>query len=240
MDRICRGLSLDSDKYKPEKTIEDINVYIQEQDKLDRILYSVISNHVFDLSPEKRGTFTTNVEKLLVFALDKENEVDKDTGKIAIKIFDHVQLSVYQIENTERITQDVFGDSIEEAKIDLNTTIKGIEREYVTILGIFAAIVLAFVGGITFTSSVLENIDKPSVFRLVIIADLVGAVLVAVIYMLISLIFTINDKEDKLVSAESYITKFNKALLIIAVITVFAWIANVGGLWHYLISIFLN
>ncbi len=73
----------------------------------------------------------------------------------------------------------------------------GIEREYVTILGIFASIVLAFVGGITFTTSVLQNIDKVSVFRLILTVDVIGAVLVNVIYLLISFILKINDKDKE-------------------------------------------
>ena len=34
---------------------------------------------------------------------------------------------------------------------------ENMQKEYITILGIFAAIVLAFTGGIVFSSSVLEN-----------------------------------------------------------------------------------
>ncbi len=44
------------------------------------------------------------------------------------------------------------------------------QKEYITILGIFAAIVLAFTGGIVFSSSVLENIDKPSIYRISLMA----------------------------------------------------------------------
>ena len=35
------------------------------------------------------------------------------------------------------------------------------QSEYITILGIFASIVLAFTGGMTFSTSVLENISSP-------------------------------------------------------------------------------
>ena len=53
---------------------------------------------------------------------------------------------------------------------------KGMEKEYISILGIFASIVLAFVGGLTFSTSVLANIDKASIYRLVIIACIIGIV----------------------------------------------------------------
>lgn len=50
------------------------------------------------------------------------------------------------------------------------------QKEYITILGIFAAIVLAFTGGIVFSSSVLENIDKPSIYRISLMAFIIGLV----------------------------------------------------------------
>lgn len=62
-----------------------------------------------------------------------------------------MQLATYQ---TEIITE-LLVPKIEEAKIGIHKEISGIEKEYISILGIFASIVLAFVGGITFSSSVL-------------------------------------------------------------------------------------
>ncbi len=44
------------------------------------------------------------------------------------------------------------------------------QKEYISILGIFAAIVLAFTGGIVFSGSVLENIDKSSIYRITLIS----------------------------------------------------------------------
>ena len=40
------------------------------------------------------------------------------------------------------------------------------QREYISILGIFAAVVLAFTGGIAFSTSVLKNINTVSVYRI--------------------------------------------------------------------------
>lgn len=62
-------------------------------------------------------------------------------------------MALHQIENVNNI----FANSIGEAKENLQKQIKGVEKEYITILGIFAAIVLAFVGGITFSNSVLAK-----------------------------------------------------------------------------------
>ena len=44
------------------------------------------------------------------------------------------------------------------------------QREYIAILGIFAAVVLAFTGGIAFSTSVLNNVAKASIYRTVTVS----------------------------------------------------------------------
>lgn len=68
------------------------------------------------------------------------------------------------------------------------------QKEYITILGIFAAIVLAFTGGIVFSSSVLENIDKSSIYRISLMAFIIGIVFFNLIWILIDFIRDINGK----------------------------------------------
>lgn len=71
---------------------------------------------------------------------------------------------------------------------------KKMQNEYITILGIFAAIVLAFTGGMTFSSSVLENIDKASIYRMITIVLILGLVLANLIWLLIDFLRDINGK----------------------------------------------
>ena len=177
INAICKALTLETQKYAPQKTVENIDAYISSPNKLDRILYSEISSFVFSLEMEERGVFATNLEKLLLYSLDDNNNVNEDSKRIIIKIYDHFQLALHQIENVNNI----FASSIEEAKENLKKEIKGVEKEYISILGIFAAIVLAFVGGITFSTSVLQNISSVSVFRLLLIVDFLAFVLINII-----------------------------------------------------------
>ena len=71
---------------------------------------------------------------------------------------------------------------------------KKMQNEYITILGIFAAIVLAFTGGMTFSSSVLENMDKASIYRMIAIVLIIGLVLSNLIWLLIDFLRDINGK----------------------------------------------
>ena len=226
INAICKALSLETQKYNPQKTVENINTYIASPNKLDRILYSEISNYVFSLEMSERGIFATNFEKLLLYSLDDENNVSDDSKKLIVKIYDHFQLALHQIENVNNI----FANSIEEAKENLQKQIKGVEKEYISILGIFAAVVLAFVGGITFSTSVLQNISAVSVFRLLLVVDFLAFVLINVIYILVKFIFTINEKNAKLFNIKT----LNITCLIIAVIIVISWVLNANQISDFI------
>lgn len=223
---ICKALSLNTKTYAPQRTVENIESYISSSNKLDRILYSEISNYVYSLEMTERGIFATNLEKLLLYSLDDNNEVNDDCRKMIVKIYDHFQLALHQIENVNNI----FANSIEEAKENLQKQIKGVEKEYISILGIFAAIVLAFVGGITFSTSVLQNISAVSVFRLLLVVDFLAFVLINVIYILVKFIFTINEKNAKLFNIKS----LNIACLVIAIIIVISWILNANQIPEFI------
>lgn len=217
---ICKALSMNTQQYDPQKTVDNIASYITSTNKLDRILYSEISNYVYSLDMSQRGVFATNLEKLLLYSLDDNNSVNEDCKKMIVKIYDHFQLALHQIENANNI----FADSIDEAKANLQKQIKGVEKEYISILGIFASIVLTFVGGITFSTSVLQNISAVSVFRLLLIVDFLAFVLINVIYILVKFIFAINEKNTKLFNVKT----LNIACLVIAIIIVISWIFNVN------------
>ena len=103
INAICRELTLESQKYDPQKTVENINAYITSSDKLERILYSEISNYIFSLEMAQRGVFATNLEKLLLYSLNENNNITEDSKKLIVKIYDHFQLALHQIENVNNI-----------------------------------------------------------------------------------------------------------------------------------------
>ncbi len=229
INSICTALTFETRKYNPRITVDNISSYLESTNKLDRILYSEISNYVFSLEMSQRGIFATNVEKLLLYSLDEQNHVSEDSKKLIIKIYDHFQLALYQIENVNNI----FANSIEDAKENLQKQIKSVEKEYISILGIFAAIVLAFVGGITFSTSVLQNISDVSIYRLLLVIDFLAFVLINVIYILVKFIFTINEKDSTLFNIKA----INIVCAIIAVVIIIGWLINVNQVPEFLANI---
>ena len=194
LNGICRSLLIDTGAYEPGKTANSVDAYIASTEKVDRILYSVISGFIVGLDEKSRGVFSTNVDKLLQYVLDEGNQVSEDTRKICIKLYDHFQLNLIQIESASVITKDGITTAMKDEVEESHKEIKGIQKEYITILGIFAAIMLAFVGAFTFSTSVLNNLGKADTLDLVAVALVIGVVFVLLISILIDFLRDINDK----------------------------------------------
>ena len=141
------------------------------------------------------------------------------------------RLLVTNLENNVRESEDSLKELSNQAIEDLKQLSRKVQdrqedmqKEYITILGIFAAIVLAFTGGIVFSSSVLENIDKSSIYRITLIAFIIGLVFFDLIWLLIDFIRDINGK----VIRKKWILIFVNLILIGGIVGVclsfkFAW-----------------
>lgn len=237
--RMCQALCLPAGKYDPSKTVVSIEKYLKEETNKARILYSEISSFVYGLPAEQQGNFATNIECLLTYAFEETNAVENDICKIIVKIYDHFQLAVHQ-KNLNSETNEVVKSHLAESIAEANEAIKksaenakNTEREYITILGIFASIVLAFVGGLTFSTSVLQNIDSVSIYRLLLVIDLLALVIVNAIYLLMKFICHINGKDDKMIS----IKWFNIVCAIISGVLIIAWLVDIISLAGFISSL---
>ena len=50
-----------------------------------------------------RSSFASNVEMLLLYVLDENNSVTPDCRELTVRIYDHFQLALHQIENVNNI-----------------------------------------------------------------------------------------------------------------------------------------
>lgn len=76
-------------------------------------------------------------------------------------------------------------ENINSAANEMEQKIESIHKDSITILGIFASIVLSFTAGIVFSSSVFENVHKASPYRIVGVTLLIGFVLTNVLTILL-------------------------------------------------------
>jgi hypothetical protein len=184
--------------FNEKETYEFIKNFISEKHGLSRILYSELNKRIDFVSESQNAIdiMAQNAKTLFEYAKDKYSNISKDDEdciNIITKIFDHINLYIIQKERLNKqgdILKSEITKSVKEQAIkDIKT---GIEREYITILSIFSAFILAFVGTLTYSSSILENIGKISFYKLLFICDIIGFFIYNTIFTLIWIIFKIN------------------------------------------------
>lgn len=249
---ICRKLCLQTNVFSPDEIIKDINDYIKPENSLEkRILYSEISSFVYLIQEDEQGNFATNIERLIEYSLNQDHNVGNDCYRIIIKIYDHFHLAIRQKDlnsTTQEIATKFFTQTLDSTKKEIkeeisksieNEVVKKIEKEYITILGIFSSVVLAFVADLTFTSSVLENIHKASIYRISFIVCLLGITIIDVIFILVKFLYDINEgSAEKSTLITHWFKIINLAGLALCFIIFAMWLLDVTGLKEY-IAIFL-
>ena len=171
--------------------------------------------------------------------ISSSNEYKDGFKKCFYKLYDHVVLEILQINymreienkgdaNNATTMKELRGamslaktasDNADKATDKLN----GMQKDYVTILGIFAAIILAFVSGLAFSTSTLNNIDKASIYRLVVVVSLIAIFIVNILNFLFSFIMRIHYSKDDKYSKFNPVNCFNIVMLIIIFLTALAW-----------------
>lgn len=198
--------SLKNNNYDVQTTISIIERYVTDKRGLERLVYSQLTTEIYSINgDEESEVINQNISRLLDYAtLDCQTS---DCQKIILKFYDHYQLANFQfskvnkeLENTISRASATLTKEIKKVENISNQTkndYENMERQNITILGIFASIVLTFVGGLVFSSSVLSNIHSSSIFRLVFISCIIGIVFINMIYLLLSFIMKLNNKDDK-------------------------------------------
>ena len=153
------------------------------------------------------------------------------------KLYDHVNLDIARMSYLEAEDRNIMGEeALQDVKARVNIvsekinavrdmqksteiTIRNQQREYIAILGIFAAVVLSFTGGISFSNSVLSNIHQVSTYRLVFIMCVIGLILVNILQGLFYYTNKIVNKEERL--RPIYVS--NAVVILFIIVIVLAW-----------------
>ncbi len=81
---------------------------------------------------------------------------------------------------------------IKKTEKEVYESIKNTLRDYISIFGVFSAIIITFVGGLSFTSGVLESMASVNKYRLIFVICLLSFTVFNVIYYLIEVILKIS------------------------------------------------
>lgn len=137
------------------------------------------------------------------------------------------------------VNQDKINSRVEELNNTADLAAKKVENaqtEIITILGIFASIVLAFVSGIAFSTSVLQNISNASIYKITFISCGIVLVLVNIIYMLLRYIMEIRNFRKETILYPKWLIWLDVSISIVAIIMIVMWLIDV----KYLAKLFQN
>jgi hypothetical protein len=195
-------------------------------------IFAVISQIDQKLIDGDKETLSQNMELFKTYCelQFQEQKISDNFLKAIRKLYDHVNLDVARLnyfskimETSEQNLKDIAPkiDSLRTEQKEIQANIddaKKIGRDYITILGIFASIVLAFTGGIAFSTSVLENINAVSPVRLAAVIIGLAFVLINVVYILTRFIQEINKRKEEKIKTPLFIVAIDIVLIIASLI----------------------
>ena len=153
------------------------------------------------------------------------SEEDKRFERQVYKLLDHINLEQLRLRDRALFRRDLeeVQNGVKEVK-ELKTEVLGARKEYITILGIFAAIVLAFVAGIAFSNSTLANMHLASPYRLVFVICLIGLFTLNILNHLFDFVKTIHFKgSGQTVPRYCRVWVFNALISGILIVDFIAW-----------------
>lgn len=225
---------------KLKKVYEDPN-----SDSLHRHYYSdifgVISQIDMGVVEGETETLSQNMEILKSFceAECSERRVSEDFLKSIRKLYDHINLDVarltYFTQNMGKTKSELsnietkiaqMDKSQEKISEDIEET-RSMGKNYITILGIFASIVLAFTGGLAFSTSVLENINAISPIRLTAVVIGLAFILINTVYILTRFIQEINKTRGEKIKTPNFVWAVNGILIVAMGITLYVHFSGI-------------
>lgn len=208
IDEIIREFSEQSTKLIDEKA--------EKYDKIFREIYTEDFRHEYSriflqlsiIRNKKPQAIDVVAENLRHFVETQERN-ECPYISCLMKLFDHVSLDVARMNymtaafgEQESKLQEYSKNLLDKTEIQIESEITGLkrktgkmQREYVAILGIFASIIVTFMAGMLFDSSVLDNIGKVSVYRLTGISLMIGLITFDLLYILLGFIYKMT-RED--------------------------------------------
>lgn len=185
-------------------------------------IYSLISKRLFEIDllganeiDELVGIFSNNLQLIIEIAQEKDLYTT-EFKEFIDKIQDHVELVNVQIskiddgiKNAERVKEDLkreiqikeleikkLKDDFEMIKDKQNKALKrakSVQKDFVTILGIFASILITTFGGLTILTSIFNNIQTAPTGKLILFGSLVVLAIIMTVFLLLNGISKLSE-----------------------------------------------
>lgn len=216
---LCNSFAVPTNQYNPENSFCIIDNYVNKGDHLSRILYSEISQNIFQCNTNEVGLILTNIDRLVNFSLRNENrKSNQQVVDIVLRVYDHIHLADIQTSVIANIAKeqamfvnkqnknltkefDDFKEKLAETNANYEKKVEKAQQNYVTVLGLFIAILIATGGVFVQSSSLFNNIVKVSIEssgKLILAASIVSAIIGNLIFFMACFIAKISGIEEKI------------------------------------------
>lgn len=161
----------------------------------------------------------------------KTMDFDEEIKPKINKFYDHILLDINRVDYITNLTINAkleYERELSKAKAELDELAevqKKVEQklqksqlEVITILGIFAGIIVTFNSGISFITSSFSALKEVPFLKLSVMICFSGIVIISILYVLFDLIATINNNENHL--SANVVIKINLGLLLSAIILI--------------------
>lgn len=214
-------------KPKIEKLIDHLNLEIVRIRYINQLITDNTMQAFVDLNNQYSDEVSQSLQSLTRKSRTIEQgllEINKKNAATAATLKDHEEKSNSIIQHFDELQKN--SNEISSSLDKTKRKIKNLQNESIAVLGIFSAVVLSFVGGLAFSTSVLQNIHKASIYRLSFIVVIIGIVLFNVIWALMDFIMTFCERGslDKFI----FIT-VNAILVGLLIFSVIAYAFQIGG-----------
>lgn len=193
--------------------------------------YLLLAESIFKLKDH------INLEISRMNIIENEHSRMKDQ-EAKIKL---LQSITEKIENSAKKLESETKDAEKKQKIIMSKINKQ-QIDSIAILSLFSAVVLAFMGGISFSGSVLESMQNTNIYKLALITLMLGVILIGVFYIAFSfIVYLHNDSEQHFFVGWKKDVKFIvKIILCLMGIVVFGWLISVDKLPEYIKILFIK
>lgn len=165
----------------------------------------------------------------------------KDITLSLRKLLDHVNLDISRIDYYSSLDDDVSGETeiqtlhnrIAEltnkvVEADKRTELserklENIQKEYVAILSIFAAVIMAVSGGFSVSKEVLYGVSSLNIWNLLAVFSFIGWMILNLLFLLLYYISQILDKDTKLKYDYLAFTNLVMLLIVAATLLIRSW-----------------
>lgn len=223
---------LNNSTYDSEDVIRRFNdIYKEDFRHSYSEIFQVIAEAIQECPAGEENLLIKNLGEILK-TLDQEKRYDENTKRGLFKLWDHVNLETARFQyltngpesRIKAISQksDDLERKLNNIQESAQSSAHQMQREFVSILGIFAAIIIAFFGGMNFITSAVASMKENNVAHVVLVTTIAALAMSNAIFLMMCYIGRLIGK--KLVGW--YIVVFN-------IFLIFLPILFIGYRWCY-------